>query len=72
MAYNKTEILALPDEEKLALASVFWSSVEEKLLPITADDIAFVEERLKLHEANPTEGMAWDVVREKIKAKYGF
>ncbi len=58
MAYNKTEILALPDEEKL--------------LPITADDIAFAEERLKLHKANPTEGMEWDEVREKIKAKYGF
>ena len=72
MAYNKTGILALPDEEKLALTSALWSSVEEKLLPITADDIAFAEERLKLHETNPTEGMEWDVVREKLKAKYGF
>jgi len=72
MAYDKTELLALPDEEKLALAEELWGRVEEKLMPITEDDIAFAEERLKMHEANPNEALAWDEVREKIKAKYGF
>ena len=72
MAYNKTELLALPDEEKLALAEELWGSVEEKLTPITADDIAFAEERLRMHEANPHDGMDWEEARQKIKAKYGF
>ncbi len=72
MPYNRNELMALPDEEKLALAEELWSSVEEKLAPITEDDIAFAEERLKMHEANPEEGMTWEEVREKLKAKYGF
>ena len=72
MAYDKKELLALPDEEKLALAEELWGSVEEKMIPVTEDEISFAEERLKMHEANPQEGMSWDEAREKLKAKYGF
>jgi len=72
MAYDKKELLALPDQEKLALAEELWGSVEEKIIAITDNEIAFAEERLKMHEANPHEGMSWDEAREKLKAKYGF
>jgi len=72
MPYNRNELLALPDEEKLALAEELWSSVEEKAMHITDEEVTFAEERLKLHNSNPQEGMEWSEVREKIKAKYGF
>lgn len=72
MAYDKKELLALPDEEKLALAEELWGSVEEKVLAVTEDEIAFAEERLKMHAATPHEGMTWDEAREKLKAKYSF
>jgi putative addiction module component (TIGR02574 family) len=72
MAYNKDELLALPDEEKLALAEELWGSVEEKLMPITEDEIVFAEERLRIHEENPNDGMTWEDAVNKLKAKYGL
>lgn len=58
MPFNKEELLSLPAEEKIALAEELWSSVEEERLPVTDEEIAFAEERLKLHNENPTEGMS--------------
>ncbi len=43
MPYNKEELLALSPQEKVALAEELWSSVEEELMPITDDDVAFAE-----------------------------
>ena len=54
MSYNKKELMSLSADEKLELAEELWSSVEESLMPITNEELAFAEERLKLHEANPT------------------
>jgi putative addiction module component (TIGR02574 family) len=72
MAYNKSELLALPAKEKLALAEELWSSVENELLPVTKEEILFAEERLQLHEANPEEGMSVDTFKKYFAAKYGF
>jgi putative addiction module component (TIGR02574 family) len=72
MAYSLMELLALPDEEKLALAEELWGSIEDNHIPITAEDIHFAEERLKIHEANADEGMEWEEVMLKLKTKYGF
>lgn len=72
MAYNKEELLALPDDEKLALAEELWGSVEEKAIPVTEDEIAFASERLAMHKASPSEVISWAEAHEKLKAKYGF
>jgi putative addiction module component (TIGR02574 family) len=55
MPVNKEELLALSATEKTALAEALWGSVENELLPITDEEVAFTEERLKMHEANPNE-----------------
>ena len=56
MSFNKAEILSLSPQEKIALAEELWTSVEEELLPASDDEIKFAEQRLKMHEENPSEG----------------
>ena len=72
MPYNKKELLSLPADEKLALAEELWGSVEEEVTPITNEEITFAEERLKMHEANPQEGMSLDELKKYFAKKYGF
>ncbi|MEO6453626.1 MAG: addiction module protein [Ginsengibacter sp.] len=72
MSYNKKELLSLPANEKVALAEELWSSVEEELMPITNEEIAFAEERIKMHEANPTEGKSIEELKIYFAEKYGF
>ncbi len=72
MPYNKKELLSLPPEEKVALAEALWGSVEEELLQVTDDEISFAEERLKMHEANPNEGMSLEEFKKYFSEKYGF
>jgi putative addiction module component (TIGR02574 family) len=72
MPINKADILSLSAEEKIALAEELWSSVEEELLPVTEDEISFVKERLQMHEANPDEGISFEVFKKYFADKYGF
>ncbi len=72
MSFNKDEILSLSAEEKIALAEELWSSVEEELLPDSNEEIAFAEERLKMHEQNPDEGMSLESFKKYFADKYGF
>jgi hypothetical protein len=72
MPIDKNELLSLSAEEKIALAEELWSSVEEKLLPVTDEEISFAEERLRLHEMNPEEGMSLTELKTYFAGKYGF
>ena len=72
MPVNKEELLALSAEEKIALAEELWGSVENELLPITDEEVAFAEERLKMHEANPNEGVSLEELKNHFAKKYGF
>jgi len=72
MSYNKKELLSLPVDEKVALAEELWSSVEEELMPVTDEELAFAEERLRMHEANPNEGMSLEELKKYFARKYGF
>jgi len=72
MLYNKEELLALSPKEKVALAEELWSSVENELLPITDEEVAFAEERLKLHEANPDTGISIENFKKYFSEKHGF
>ena len=46
---------------------VRWEDVKMKM-----DEIAFVKERLRMHNENPSEGMTWEELKSKIHEKYGF
>jgi uncharacterized protein (DUF2132 family) len=41
-------------------------------LPITDEEVAFAEERLKMHEANPNEGVSLEEFKNHFAKKYGF
>jgi putative addiction module component (TIGR02574 family) len=71
MSYNKSELLALPAQEKIDLAEELWSSVENEL-EVTPEEIAFADERLKLHQSTPNEGLSVDVFKKYFAEKYGF
>lgn len=72
MPYKKEELLALPDEEKIALAEELWSSVEDKMLPVSDEEIEFAEERLHLHYENPALGLSADEFKKLFSDKHGL
>ncbi len=72
MPYNKKELLSLPANEKVALAEELWSSVEEELMTVSDEEIAFAEERLKMHEANPNKGKSIEEFKKYFAEKYDF
>jgi putative addiction module component (TIGR02574 family) len=72
MPYNKEELLSLPTEERIALAEELWSSIEDEQLPITEEEAAFAEERLKLHRENPEEGMSVEEFKKRFSDKHGL
>jgi putative addiction module component (TIGR02574 family) len=72
MPFNKDEILSLPAEEKIALAEELWSSVEEELLQDSDEEVLFAEQRLKMHNENPGEGMSLESFKKFFADKYGF
>jgi putative addiction module component (TIGR02574 family) len=72
MPYNKEELLSLPDDEKIALAEELWSSIEEKNIPVSDEEIAFAEERLRLHQENPSEGISVEEFKKRFADKHGL
>lgn len=69
MAYNKEELMNLPVEEKLQLVEALWDRIDDDLLPVTQEEIAFAEDRLQLHNQNPGEGMSWEELKQKIQER---
>lgn len=72
MAYNKEELMKLPVEGKLELVEALWDGIDDDLLPVTQEEIAFAKERLQLHNQNNGEGMSWEELKKKIYEQYGF
>jgi putative addiction module component (TIGR02574 family) len=72
MPVNKEELFALSAEEKVALAEELWGSVENELFPITDEDVVFAQERLRMHQENPTEAVSLDDFKSRFRDKYGF
>ncbi len=72
MPYNKKELLSLPPEEKIALAEELWSSVEEDNFPVSDEEITFAEERLRLHNENPADGMSIEEFKKLFSDKHGL
>lgn len=58
--------------KKIALAEELWSSVEEKYLPVSDEEIAFAEERLRLHNENPDEAISIEEFKRRFEEKHGL
>jgi putative addiction module component (TIGR02574 family) len=65
-------VFALPVEEKLKLVEELWDSIaEDDLPPLTEAQIAELDRRWALLQANPESGLTWEQVEEHIRARYG-
>lgn len=69
---RKAKLLKLSQKEQVQLAEELWSNVENELMPITDEDVAFAEERLKMHESNPNDGVSLEELKTHFTGKYGF
>jgi len=72
MQFNKEQIQAMTAKERIELAEELWSSVEQELMPVTKDDVKFAEERLKIHQANPSETVTLTQLKDYFRDKYGI
>jgi putative addiction module component (TIGR02574 family) len=72
MAYDIKELLALPNEEKLAIAQTLWNDVNEEPLELDNEEKEFLDERLRMYKENPNDGISWEEMKQKLKDKYGF
>jgi putative addiction module component (TIGR02574 family) len=72
MPYNKQELLSLPPEERAILAEELWSSLEDEAMKVSEDEIAFAEERLKLHNQNPDERLSLEDLKSFLKTNMAF
>jgi putative addiction module component (TIGR02574 family) len=59
-------------EERLALAQQLWESVATDLerQPLPAAQRAELERRVAAADANPAEGVLWEVVRAEARARW--
>jgi putative addiction module component (TIGR02574 family) len=64
---DKSLIKNLSTEEKIHLAEALWQEIDAERKPLlSATQLALIQQRLKMHEANPHAGKSW----EELKAKY--
>ncbi len=62
----------LSTEERLELAEQLWDSVAADLerQPLTPAQRAELERRVAAADANPAEGVSWEVVRAEARARW--
>lgn len=65
----RAEIAKLTYDEKLRLVNDLWDEIdrETELSPLSDEQRAEVERRLREHEANPGKYQTWEEVRREIE-----
>lgn len=65
------EAIRLPVGERVDLVEAIWDSIaaEAGLLPLTAEQIALIDQRLEEHRKDPLAGEEWGALKEKLKAR---
>ena len=65
-----TDLLQLPQNERLALAIALWDSLDDHArdgaLPLDPALCAELDGRWKAHLSNPGDALAWDEVRSQL------
>jgi putative addiction module component (TIGR02574 family) len=69
---DQLDINRLSIEERLALAQQLWDSAAADLAqqPLTPTQRAELERRVAAADANPSEGVPWEVVHAEAKARW--
>jgi putative addiction module component (TIGR02574 family) len=65
-----SDLLQLPQNERLALAIALWDSLDDQAregaLSVDPDVCAELDQRWASHLANPDAALAWDQVRRQL------
>jgi len=69
----RDQVMQLPPEERLELAHDLLESVPDagNDFELTDEQKAEIERRMAEHERDPESAIPWEVVRERLRAKYG-
>ena len=60
-------VLAMPRDERLRLVHRAWESIAvEGTAPISAEERALIDERIREHEANPDDVVSFDEVKAEL------
>jgi putative addiction module component (TIGR02574 family) len=70
-ATSLSDLLKLSPAERIQLAQDLWDSVPEDAIPLTEEQVAELERRMAEHRSNPASAVAWDEVRERLRARFG-
>ncbi len=68
---NFSELLDLPVDERLRLASALWDSIVDnpESLELTDSERKILDERMESYMKNPTEGKPWSEVKSELLAR---
>jgi putative addiction module component (TIGR02574 family) len=67
-----SELFKLSPAERIQLAQDLWDSIPEQDAPdLTPEQVAKLERRLSDHERDPSSGVSWAEVRERLRARFG-
>lgn len=72
------ELMQLTPTERLDIAEKLWDSVHPpgsarpgEDFELTEEQKAEIDRRIAEHERDPGSAIPWEVVRERLRAKYG-
>ncbi len=66
--FRLSDVLELPVSERLKLVEAIWDSIADvpEALPLTEEERAELDRRLRDFAENPDDGSPWSEVRERI------
>lgn len=69
MHLKQDEITRLSPDERLALISALWDSLDDTQVPLTTAQAAELEHRLTTLDHDRTEGVTWDALRAELEQR---
>ncbi len=66
-----SEILQLSVAERIQLVEDIWDSIATvpEAISLTEEQAAELERRLEAYQANPSEGIAWNDLKDKLRRR---
>lgn len=65
------EILKLSVTERIKMMETIWDSIDNEMdtVKVYEETTLMLDERIEYHRQNPTEGITWQEVRDKLSKK---
>lgn len=70
-SWKLSDFIELSPAERIQLAQDLWDSLEEEdAPPLSPEQIRELDRRLADHDVNPGSAVPWEVVRERLRARF--